>query len=114
MGNAQGGTFEEALASAESAFFAQQWESAVSGYSKAQEVLEKKTNLGATDEQKQEAQIRDRLAMSRLYIAQGLARDNQLAAATDAAEKIIHEAPKSTAAPNAAFLALQAFQVLAN
>ena len=110
----QGAVFEESLAAAEAAFAAQQWASAVSGYKRAAELLGGTTvKLGAGDKQKHEKHITERLAQADVQIAYGLARDNQLDAATETAERVIRENPKSPAAPAAAALAMQTLQVMA-
>lgn len=111
-GKAQGDTFEEALAAAESARFAEQWANAVAGYKRALELLPA-SKLSAADKRKQEEQAQQWLAQAQVQIAYGLAKDNELMAATEAAEKIMRDWPKTAAAPAAAALCLQTLQKMA-
>lgn len=111
-GKVQGDTFEQVSAGAEAALIAEQWPNAIAGYKKALELL--KTWKGpAAEKRKHEDQTRERLAQAQVQVAYALAKDNELAAATEAAEKIMRDSPKTSAAPAAASLCLQVLQKMA-
>ncbi|MCE9555007.1 MAG: hypothetical protein K8T91_16760 [Planctomycetes bacterium] len=111
-GKVQGDNFDQVAAAAEAALLAEQWANAIAGYEKALQLLPARKGPAA-ENRTLELQTREKLAQAQVQVAYGLAKENELSAATEAAEKIMRESPKTSAAPVAASLCLQVLQKMA-